>query len=54
MFEYAEAGIRREYEGQKPAVTWDEACPASQAAWNKFTQAPRDTSIDTFGNPRKG
>lgn len=53
-FEESEAELRRSYESQKPVVTWDEARPASLAAWRKFDQKnPPPTSVDTYGNPRK-
>jgi len=52
-FEDREAELRKRYESYQPKVTWDEARPASQAAWKKFDQKnPSNTSVDTYGNPR--
>jgi hypothetical protein len=53
-FEDREAELRRRYESLNPSVTWDEARPASRAAWQKFDQTnPPNSSVDTYGNPRK-
>lgn len=35
-FEESEAEMRRRYEKNQPALRWDEARPATQAAWSKF------------------
>lgn len=52
-FEDREAELRRRYESNQPGLGWEEARPASQAAWERFDQKkPRDKSVDTYGNPR--
>jgi hypothetical protein len=52
-FEQREAELRRQYEARNPKVTWDEARPASRAAWQKFDKKnPPNTAVDTYGNPR--
>ncbi len=53
-FEENEAELRRRYEGRKPKLAWDEARPASHAAWKKFEGKKTDSgSVDTYGNPRQ-
>src|SRR5215217_7506449 len=52
-FEEREAELRRQYEANKPTVTWEEARPASRAAWQKFdSRNSPNTSVDSYGNPR--
>ncbi|HUR60223.1 MAG TPA: hypothetical protein VM029_21040 [Opitutaceae bacterium] len=52
-FDESEAELRRRYEASKPKLSWDEARPASRAAWQKFdTKNPPNSSVDTYGNPR--
>lgn len=52
-FEEHELELRRRYEAKQPTLSWDEARPASRAAWQKFEQkTPQNTSVDTYGNPR--
>lgn len=52
-FEEREAELRRHYESTQPKLGWDEARPASRAAWQKFDQKnPPHSSVDTYGNPR--
>jgi hypothetical protein len=52
-FEEREAELRRRYESNKPKLSWDEARPATHAAWTKFDQEqPPNTTVDTYGNPR--
>lgn len=53
-FEESEADLRRRYESNRPTIGWDEARPATEAAWRKFDQnKPKDAHVDTYGNPRK-
>lgn len=52
-FDQSEADLRKRYETSKPKLSWDEARPASRAAWQKFEKKkPSDTSVDSYGNPR--
>lgn len=52
-FEDREDELRRNYESQHAKLSWDEARPASRAAWQKFeTKNPPNSSVDTYGNPR--
>lgn len=52
-FEDSEAEMRRRYEKDRPLLTWEEARPASRAAWQKFEgKPPSNTAVDTYGNPR--
>ncbi|MEY4938329.1 MAG: hypothetical protein RIQ93_64 [Verrucomicrobiota bacterium] len=51
-FENREAELRRRYEQQRGTLGWDEARPASQAAWRKFEKKPPNTEVDTYGDPR--
>ena len=51
-FEDREAEVRRHYESLQPKLRWEDARPASRAAWQKFDQKnPPNTSVDTYGNP---
>lgn len=52
-FEQSEAELRRNYEKQQAKLRWEEARPATQAAWQKFDQPADRTDVDTYGNPRK-
>lgn len=53
-FEDREAELRRRYESTKPKLSWEEARPATQAAWNRFDRKTTPNStVDTYGNPRK-
>jgi hypothetical protein len=53
-FEEREAELRREYEKNNPTVAWEDARLASRAAWTKFDQKnPPNSSVDTYGNPRR-
>lgn len=52
-FEDREDELRRNYESQRAKLSWEEARPASRAAWQKFeTKNPPNSSVDTYGNPR--
>lgn len=52
-FEEREADLRRQYEGTQSILPWDEAKPASRAAWQKFQKKnPPETSVDTYGDRR--
>jgi hypothetical protein len=52
-FEESEAELRRRYESAEPKISWQEARPASHAAWHRFTgKNPSNTAVDTYGNPR--
>ena len=51
-FETHEAELRRRYEANRPKLAWEEARPASHAAWKKFEKPPANTSVDSYGNPR--
>lgn len=52
-FEDREAELRRYYESNQPKLSWDEARPASRAAWQKLNRnTPPSTSVDSYGNPR--
>ena len=51
-FEESEAELRRRYELQEAVLPWEDARPASEAAWRKFEAKPGG-DIDTYGNPRK-
>lgn len=52
-FEEREVELRKQYESSKPNLSWDEARPASRAAWQKFDKKnPPNSSVDTYGNPR--
>jgi hypothetical protein len=56
-FEDKEAELRRRYETRQPALPWEEARPATRAAWYRL-EPPRDPNrpannqVDTYGNPR--
>ena len=53
-FEESEADLRRRYESNRPVISWEEARPATEAAWRKFDQnKATDAHVDTYGNPRK-
>jgi hypothetical protein len=53
-FEENEEELRRRYELQEADLPWDDARPASEAAWRKFGSAPPSSGdVDTYGNPRK-
>jgi hypothetical protein len=53
-FADSEAEIRRNYEKNSPVVAWTEARPACVAAWDRACNCePKNTSVDTYGNPRK-
>ena len=52
-FEDREAELRKKYESYQPKLSWEEARPASYAAWSKFNQkTPPNTSVDSYGNKR--
>ena len=52
-FEDREEELRRQYEAANPKLAWNDARPATYAAWQKFNQpVPPNTSVDTYGNPR--
>jgi hypothetical protein len=52
-FEDREAELRKRYESTKPKLSWEEARPASRAAWQKFDKKnPPNSTVDTYGNPR--
>src|SRR5687768_7688436 len=55
-FEDSEAELRRRYEAQNDArIAWEDARPASQAAWQKFDTKPRASGhTDTYGNRKAG
>jgi hypothetical protein len=53
-FEENEADLRSDYEEKKGKLPWDEARPASLAAWSKFAKKNSSAGhTDTYGNPRK-
>jgi|SRR5271165_1610396 len=39
-FEQREADLRRNYEATHPTIAWNEARPASRAAWQRFQDQP--------------
>jgi uncharacterized protein YcfJ len=47
-----EEELREVYERQQAKLGWQEARPASQAAWEKFGKEPRPANVDSYGNPR--
>lgn len=52
-FEDSADELRKQYESKKPKVAWNDAQPASRAAWQKFDQKnPPNTAVDSYGNPR--
>lgn len=52
-FDQSEAELRKRYESTQPKLSWTEARPASQAAWQKFDKKnPPNTTVDSYGNPR--
>lgn len=52
-FEEREAELRRSYEESPNKLGWEEARPASRAAWQKLVmKQPPSSSVDTYGNPR--
>ncbi|MEO5958730.1 MAG: hypothetical protein ABIZ49_06910 [Opitutaceae bacterium] len=53
-FEESEAELQSRYESESPVMSWEEARPASRAAWEKFNRENLpESSVDTYGNPRK-
>jgi hypothetical protein len=53
-FEETEDELRLNYEKHDSALAWEDARPASYAAWKKFDQPkPATGNVDTYGNPRK-
>lgn len=52
-FEDSESELRQRYEKSQPKLSWEEARPASRAAWQKFEgKNPPSNTVDTYGNPR--
>lgn len=53
-FEESEVELRRRYEINQPALSWDEARPATEAAWRRFDKnRPSDAHVDTYGDPKR-
>lgn len=52
-FEESEAELRRSYETQSPKLAWEDARPATRAAWTKFEKKnPPENPVDTYGDRR--
>lgn len=51
-FEEAEADLRAEYEASGGRVAWDQAVPATRAAWNRVAEHGSERSRDATGEPR--
>jgi hypothetical protein len=53
-FAESEDELRRNYEKQQAKLAWEDARPASEAAWMKFDRKDdKSGDVDTYGNPRK-
>lgn len=52
-FEESETDLRLAYEEQGVALDWEEARPATRAAWSRFDRSDASPNVDTYGNPRK-
>lgn len=53
-FDDREEELRQEYEKSQAKLAWNDVRPASRAAWQRFDQTnPPNTSVDSYGNPRK-
>jgi hypothetical protein len=52
-FEETEAEMRRAYENQGSSLGWTDARPACRAAWDRCNGIYKQSSVDTYGNPRK-
>lgn len=52
-FEEIEADLRRRYEGSNPKISWDDARPASRAAWGRFDKNnPSNSTDDSYDRRR--
>jgi len=51
-FEEAEADLRAEYERSGSRIAWDQAIPATRAAWNRVAEHGSERSRDATGEPR--
>lgn len=52
-FAESEAELRRDYEKQQAKLAWEDARPASQAAWDKFEKGgSAEKPVDSYGNRR--
>jgi hypothetical protein len=51
-FEEAETDLRAEYEQSGGRLAWDQAIPATRAAWNRVAEHGSERSRDATGEPR--